>query len=99
MVPRKLEAPLSSDMQPRLITLPMASSPRPNGVTSSVAMEPRSFSPAMDSGATAMQPLNRNTIIKSGSMEEKICPAVSRSEARSASTPRFTSNLLTSELS
>jgi len=32
------------------------------GVTSNVAMVPRSFSPAMDSGATDMQPLYKNII-------------------------------------
>lgn len=47
------------------------------GVTSKVAMVPRSFSPAMDSGATAIQPEKRNNISSMGSMEANTVPVVS----------------------
>lgn len=48
-------------------TLPTTSSPRFTGVTSSVAMVPRSFSPAMDSGASPMQALYSRVRMRKGS--------------------------------
>ena len=56
MVPRALDAPESTVMTARARIFPTAMSLRRMGVTSIVAMVPRSFSPAMDSGATAEQP-------------------------------------------
>ena len=56
MVPMVLDAPESRAMTARARILPTAMWPRGMGVMSMVAMVPRSFSPAMDSGATAAQP-------------------------------------------
>ena len=56
---------------PKARILPKAMSPRRMGVMSMVAMVPRSFSPAMDSGATAAQPEYRNIISSIGSSMEK----------------------------
>ena len=53
------------------------------GVISMVAIVPRSFSPAMDSGATAAQPEYRNIISSRGIIMEKMDPAVSSTVARS----------------
>ena len=95
MVPRKLERPLSSAATLRLRILPTASSLRLTGVTSSVAMVPRSFSPAMDSGATAIQPLNTNMSMSIGTSMAKTMPAMSSSLARSyVPPPAFTSKRL-----
>ena len=55
-VPTVLDSPESRAMMARAKILPRARSLRLRGVTSRVAMVPRSFSPAMDSGATAAQP-------------------------------------------
>ena len=63
---------------------------------SMVAMVPRSFSPAMDSGATAAQPEYRKTISSMGIIIAKKLPVVSSAVARSyPSPPALTSNLLT----
>ena len=53
------------------------------GVTSNVAMVPRSFSPAMDSGATDIHPLYKNIISNNGIIMENICPVVSLLVAQS----------------
>ena len=72
MVPRKLDRPDSSAMALKLMILPSARELLFMGVTSRVAMVPLSFSPAMDSGATAIQPLNRKIINSMGSIMENI---------------------------
>ncbi len=78
----------------RLKIFPNARWLRFKGVTSKVAIVPRSFSPAIDSGATAIQPLNRNAIISIGTIMENICAEMSSSEARSyPSPPGLMSNL------
>lgn len=69
----------------RAMIFPMAIWLRLTGVTSMVANVPRSFSPAIDSGATAMQPENRNTSTSMGPIIENIIPVTSLSVARSPS--------------
>ena len=66
MVPTALDAPESRAMTARARIFPTAISLRRMGVMSMVAMVPRSFSPAMDSGATAEQPEYRNIISSMG---------------------------------
>ena len=62
---------------------PRATSLRRMGVISMVAIVPRSFSPAMDSGATAAQPEYRNIISSRGIIIAKKLPAASSAVARS----------------
>ena len=83
MMPRKLQSPLSRDSVLKAIILPAAIWLRLTGVTSMVASVPRSFSPAIDSGATAIHPENRNISTSMGAIIEKIIPVMSFSEARS----------------
>ena len=61
---------------------------RLTGVTSIVANVPRSFSPAIDSGATAIHPENRNMSTSMGAIMEKIMPVVSFAVARSCGTAK-----------
>ena len=82
-VPMVLDSPESRAMMDSAQILPRARSRRRRGVMSRVAMVPRSFSPAMDSGAAAMQPENRKIISSMGIMEDMRVPAVSAWVARS----------------
>ena len=82
-VPIKLEQPARSAIILKENTLPSARELLFMGVTSKVAMVPRSFSPAMDSGATDMQPLYKNIISSRGIIMENICPVVSLLVAQS----------------
>ena len=82
-VPIKLEQPARSAIMLKENTLPSARELLFMGVTSKVAMVPRSFSPAMDSGATDMHPLYKNIISSKGIIMENICPVVSLLVAQS----------------
>ena len=82
-IPTVEESPLSSAMMEREKIFPSASSLRRIGVTRIVAIVPLSFSPAMDSGATAMHPENRKIKISSGIIDAIVMPARSRSSATS----------------
>lgn len=57
-------------------------------------MVPRSFSPAMDSGATAMQPLKRKMSNSIGMREENSIPVASSWVTKSYSPERLISNRL-----
>ena len=72
-----LEAPDRRAITDRAIIFPRAMLPRFVGEMSRVAMVPRSYSPAMDSGATAMHPLNRKISSSKGNKEEKMEPVAS----------------------
>ena len=78
--------------------LPSAMWLRLTGVISNDAIVPRSFSPAMDSGATEIHPLYKKINNQNGSIEEKSCAVESLSSAISKvsalESARFTSNLL-----
>ena len=82
IVPTKLDMPLSKASVLKLMILPIASSLLFMGVASKVAMVPLSFSPAIDSGAIPIHPLNMKTISSMGSIIEKTSPVTSLSEAR-----------------
>ena len=94
--PMKLDRPPKMAKKLRLMIFPMAIAARLMGVTSRVARVPRSFSPAMDSGATAAQLENSSMTIMAG-MKESI---KDEPEERSGfSTFRFTSKMFTMEVS
>ena len=95
IIPKKLDNPDNNVMMLRETILPIAISDLFTGVTSSVAMVPLSFSPAIESGAMATQPLN-NRIIKSiGISMDTNLPVISDSVARSnLSSDTFMSNRL-----
>ena len=86
--PKKLQTPLMRESTLRETTFPIAIWLRLTGVTSMVANVPRSFSPAIDSGATAIQPEKRNMRMSMGPIIEKIMPVVSFSEAKSCGAVR-----------
>ena len=83
IVPSALDMPDKSATIASAAIFPTASSPRRIGVMRIVVIVPRSYSHAIDSGATAIQPEKRKIMRSSGSIEANNEDAVSSLVARS----------------